>query len=67
MSKIHNGFIQEPGASLSDVKLHSVGELSLTYRKCGARLFKGERTAKGDTFSLCCAQGQAQIPCMNGP
>ena len=47
---------------MQDIKLHSVGEMSLTWRKCGAKLFKGERTAPGNTFSFCCAQGQVQIP-----
>jgi len=62
LGKTRNNFIREPEASLDDIKLHSVGELCLTCRKCDARLFKGERTAPGNTFSFCCAQGQVQIP-----
>jgi len=62
LGKTRNNFIREPEASLGDIKLHSVGELCLTCRKCDARLFKGERTAPGNTFSFCCAQGQVQIP-----
>ena len=62
LGKTRNNFIREPEASLDDIKLHSVGELCLTCRKCDARLFKGERTAAGNTFSFCCAQGQVQIP-----
>ena len=50
LGKTRNNFIREPEASLDDIKLHSVGELCLTCRKCDARLFKGERTAAGNTF-----------------
>jgi len=58
LKKNRSNFSRDPEASLDDIKLHSVGELCFACRKCEVRLYKGERTAAGNTFSFHCAQGQ---------
>jgi len=67
LKKNRSNFSRDPEASSDDLKLHSVGELCFACRKCEVRLYKGEMTAAGNTFSFYCAQGQVQIPRISRP
>jgi len=50
-----------------DTVEYGIHALSLTCGKCGAMLFEGESTSKGNAFSFCCAHCLINLPVMERP